>query len=154
MTLEEAIKTYTSNAEYERIHGNLQGCLDFRQLAGWLRDYKRLKEQQPSEDAISRQAAIALTKVINVPTGNAYVYYTHKCIDPQDIIELPHVSVAEKVGEWIYDDKRSDWDYASYHCSCCGRNESVPAEIVISEEYPYCHCGAKMVEQQESEDKG
>ncbi len=47
MTLDEAIKIYASNAEYERTHGNLQGCLDFRQLAEWLKDYKRLIEQEP-----------------------------------------------------------------------------------------------------------
>ena len=47
MTLDKAIERYTSNAEYERPHGNLQGCLDFRQLAEWLRDYKRLLEQEP-----------------------------------------------------------------------------------------------------------
>ena len=46
MILNEAIERYTSNAEYERIHGNLQGCLDFRQLAKWLKDYKRLLEQE------------------------------------------------------------------------------------------------------------
>ena len=56
MTLDEAIKTYTSNAEYERTHGNLQGCLDFKQLADWLKELKQLKEQEPCEDAISRQA--------------------------------------------------------------------------------------------------
>jgi len=47
MTLDKAIKRYTSNAEYERTHGNLQGCLDFRQLAEWLKDYKRLLKQEP-----------------------------------------------------------------------------------------------------------
>ena len=47
MTLDEAINRYTSNAEYERTHGSLQGCLEFRQLAEWLKDYKRLKEQEP-----------------------------------------------------------------------------------------------------------
>ena len=47
MTLDEAIKRYTDNAEYERTHGSLQGCMDFRQLAEWLKDYKRLKEQEP-----------------------------------------------------------------------------------------------------------
>lgn len=36
MTLDEAIKMYTNNAECERTHGSLQGCLDFRQLAEWL----------------------------------------------------------------------------------------------------------------------
>lgn len=46
MNLDEAIDRYTNNAKYERIHGSLQGCLDFRQLAEWLKDYKRLLEQQ------------------------------------------------------------------------------------------------------------
>ena len=44
--LDEAIEMYTSNAEYERQHGNLQGCLEFRQLAEWLKDYKRLLDQE------------------------------------------------------------------------------------------------------------
>ena len=45
MTLDEAIKRYTNNAEYERTHGNLQGCLDFRQLAEWLTELKQLRER-------------------------------------------------------------------------------------------------------------
>lgn len=58
MMLNEAIKRYTSNAEYERTHGNLQGCLEFKQLAEWLEELKQLKEQEPCEDAISREEAI------------------------------------------------------------------------------------------------
>ena len=46
MTLEEEIKRYTDNAEYERTHGNLQGCLDFRQLAEWLRELKKYREKE------------------------------------------------------------------------------------------------------------
>ena len=44
MTVEEIITRYEHNAEYERTHGNLQGCLEFRQIADWLKDYKRQKE--------------------------------------------------------------------------------------------------------------
>ena len=44
MTIDEAIKRYTDNAEYERTHGSLQGCLDFGQLAEWLRELKRDRE--------------------------------------------------------------------------------------------------------------
>ena len=44
MTVEEIITRYGHNAEYERTHGNLQGCLEFRQLVDWLKDYKRQKE--------------------------------------------------------------------------------------------------------------
>ena len=43
MTLDEAIKRYTDNAEYERTHGNLQGCLEFKQLAEWLRKYQKIE---------------------------------------------------------------------------------------------------------------
>lgn len=45
MTLDEAIKRYTSNAEYERTHGSLHGCLEFKQLAEWLEELKQLREQ-------------------------------------------------------------------------------------------------------------
>jgi hypothetical protein len=44
MTLEESIKRYTDNAEYERTHGNLQGCMEFKQLAEWLRKYQKIEQ--------------------------------------------------------------------------------------------------------------
>lgn len=43
MTLDETIKRFTSNAEYERTHGNLQGYLEFKQLAEWLEALKLVK---------------------------------------------------------------------------------------------------------------
>lgn len=46
MTIEEAIKRYVDNADYERTHGNLQGCLEFKQLANWLKELKQLREQK------------------------------------------------------------------------------------------------------------
>ena len=44
MTLDEAIKRYTDNAEYERTHGNLQGCMEFKRLAEWLRKYQKIEK--------------------------------------------------------------------------------------------------------------
>lgn len=44
MSIEEAIERYKNNAEYERTHGNLQGCLEFRQLVEWLRKYQKIQE--------------------------------------------------------------------------------------------------------------
>jgi hypothetical protein len=44
MTLEESIKRYTDNAEYERTHGNLQGSMEFKQLAEWLRKYQKIEQ--------------------------------------------------------------------------------------------------------------
>lgn len=52
MTIDEAIRRYTDNAEYERTHGNLQGCLDFKQLAEWLKELKKLREKEPILDKI------------------------------------------------------------------------------------------------------
>jgi len=65
MTIDEAIKRHVDNADYERAHGNLQGCLEFKQLAKWLKELKQLREQEHCEDAISRKAieTIPLDKV-------------------------------------------------------------------------------------------
>lgn len=54
MTIEidEAIERYTSNAEYERTHGNLQGCLEFRQLVEWLKELKMYREMIPSASEV------------------------------------------------------------------------------------------------------
>lgn len=46
MTLDEAIKRYTDNAEHERTHGNLQGCLDFKQLVEWLEELKAYRNDK------------------------------------------------------------------------------------------------------------
>ena len=43
-TLSEAIVRYKNNAEYERTHGSLQGCLEFRQLAEWLEKLQKIQE--------------------------------------------------------------------------------------------------------------
>lgn len=46
MTIDEQITILENNAEHIRKEGDLQVCLNFRQLAEWLKDYKRLLEQQ------------------------------------------------------------------------------------------------------------
>lgn len=43
MPINEAITRYKNNAEYERTHGNLQGCLEFRQLVKWLEQLQKIK---------------------------------------------------------------------------------------------------------------
>lgn len=44
MSIDEVIERFKSNAEYERTHGNLQGCLEFRQLVEWLRKYQKIEQ--------------------------------------------------------------------------------------------------------------
>ena len=68
MTIDEAIchaeevaeENYGKATEYQYQCNELSKCLkcgdEHMQLAEWLKDYKRLKEQEPCEDAISRQA--------------------------------------------------------------------------------------------------
>ena len=57
ITIDEAITRYKNNAEYERIHGNLQGCLEFRQLAEWLEKLQKIE------------------KIINAPIGGTSAKY-------------------------------------------------------------------------------
>lgn len=76
MTIDEAIKTYTSNAEYERTHGNLQGCLDFRQLAEWLKELKQLREQTrwiPCKESLPEGDDFVLA-TCKMPYGNLCTY--------------------------------------------------------------------------------
>ena len=44
MSIDEAIKRFQNNAEYERTHGSLQGCLEFRQLAEWLEKLQKIEQ--------------------------------------------------------------------------------------------------------------
>ena len=64
MSIEEAIKRYSINAEYERTHGNLQGCLEFRQLAEWLKELKA-----------HREAFVKIKEEINSQNGGICDYF-------------------------------------------------------------------------------
>jgi len=59
MTLEEAIERYTRNAEYERTHGSLKGCLEFRQLAKWLKElraYRKMYRKEHVDDFLRTES--------------------------------------------------------------------------------------------------
>ncbi|MCR5312170.1 MAG: hypothetical protein K6E54_00710 [Bacteroidaceae bacterium] len=51
-----------------------------------------------------------------------------------------------KQGHWIMVSDRTDWYDATFKCSCCDREIITPYELKgdIYNDYPYCHCGAKM----------
>ena len=141
MNLDEAIDRYTNNAEYERTHGSLHGCLEFRQLAEWLKDYKRLLEQQPCEDAISRQAAIDKIKEI---------YEWHDNVSKERIIEhfkrLPPVTPQQKYGKWIVhpEIETSTPEYLMfYECSECGDKQCFCKSDIHKKRF-CSNCGAKM----------
>lgn len=59
MTLDEAIKRYVDNADYERAHGNLQGCLEFKQLAKWLKElraYRKIYHKEHVDDCLRAES--------------------------------------------------------------------------------------------------
>lgn len=58
MSLDEAIKHCEEVAYQKDLESGFDTDNEHRQIAEWLKDYKRLKEQKPCEDAISRQSVI------------------------------------------------------------------------------------------------
>jgi len=86
----------------------------------------------------------------NFDCGNTYGY---KVAD-EIIGLLPSVTPQEpKTGHWIAHEVRlPDRTILNYRCSVCGRKLIGYSTETLSEA-PYCHCGARMVESQESEDK-
>lgn len=128
MILDEAIERYTNNAEYERTHGSLQGCLEFRQLAEWLKDYKRLKEQESCDDCVNRNIVLDLMQM-RLSAKELYMA----------VYGLPPVTPEQRTGRWIRVDKNK------LKCSEC--------EVVhLIAQYPngkinWCpNCGTKMQE--------
>ena len=110
MTLDQAIARYTNNAEYERRNGSIQGCMEFRQLAEWLKDYKRLLEQKSCEDAISRQAVLdGIEELKQSPwatdkRGNGFEYLITEALDTVAFLcikQEPSVRPQEQTGHWI-----------------------------------------------------
>ena len=89
-------------------------------------------EQQPSEDAISREA---LTQKLNAWDSKAHGIpnYAWKVIR-----ELPSVTPERPKGKWIH------WtdDYKDYcTCSECGYGEE--GEVLLKDKTPYCpYCGS------------
>lgn len=69
---------------------------------------------------------------------------TIDCLVPEVIADIPVADVQPvKRGRWIHDrggyDGRDNW----YHCSECNRTLNLICGMKL-ENYPYCHCGARM----------
>ena len=100
---------------------------------------------QPCKDAISRQDAIRICE----ERGHDNSAYCMR--------QLPPVNPQEKTGHWIEKYTEDDCGelYSYWACSECGRSVGFNLANIedVLNDYPYCHCGARMVEPQESEDK-
>lgn len=102
-------------------------------------------EQEPCEDAISRQEALDIYDDYNVAVENGELeaYRKHR----KRLLKLSSVQPKPKTGHWIFKkfDEKSGISN-SYWCSVCNH----PMSQVYNN---YCgHCGCRMVEPQESEE--
>ena len=105
---------------------NYQRCAEeHRQLAEWLKDYKRLLEQVPYGDAISRQAVWDVMQELWGTSGELL----------DRLMALPPVTPQPKTGHWI---KVQDRPHHA-RCDNCGRVVAYPLGM------GYCpKCGRKM----------
>jgi len=113
MTLDEQIEILENNAEFERKDGDLNSCLNFRQLVEWLKDYKRLKDQQPCEDCISKKNEIVPSFK---PSGDTHILkclpqYFNEVRDRKKSFELRKDDRDYKVGDKII---LKEWDGEDY----------------------------------------
>lgn len=74
MTIDEAITRYKNNAVYERAHGNLQGCLEFRQLADWLTLLKQITESGNCNTCACKLDCTKAPKLGQQVRYNCYAY--------------------------------------------------------------------------------
>ena len=113
-------------------------------------------EQEPCEDAVSRQAVIdTIGKVLDYGDGMVWEALSHA---QRDVVLLPSVNPQEpKIGHWKmkhYIDKNRQ-GFNMWMCSECYNEYSYDAETGVGiTDAHYCpNCGAKMVEPQESEEE-
>lgn len=140
MTNEKALETLLDNAE--------NGYVDIEEVKLVFAEM----QSNSDEDCISRQA------VLDCIRDNYRRWFISddafmQCVN--EIKNIAPVTPQPKTRHWINVEDRTDWYDATYKCSCCGREVITPYKLKhnLYSDYPYCHCGAKMIEQQKSEDK-
>lgn len=143
---EEKLKTYEDLGEdrvlFEQEEASCRSCAeDHRQLAGWLKELKQLKERKPSEDVVSRKAVNTLIDELARAISDERCCISRgrsTAAIMQDILDLPPVNPQETTGHWIKYGKL-------YQCSKCKELSCCQGK--------FCNeCGVKMIEP-ESEDK-
>lgn len=128
-----------------------------KKVKGYLTDYLPLEDadeideiiealnSQSSDDCISRAKALEML-------GDEPENWTDTEREIQEVNdyrwfksileELPPVTPQSKMGKWIIID---DCEHFIAKCSECGRIE----DSRMINKYPYCHCGAKMLQDSE-----
>ena len=104
-------------------------------------------EQEPCEDAVSRQAVIDMTGLSEwFDSSDSYNEFVIA------LSELPSVTPQNpRKGHWVKEESPFGWDGHSYQCSECGRSIHLDTMVEDLTDYSYCHCGAYMREVQEDD---
>ena len=112
--------------------------------------YERTTKNNLGVDCISRADAIKAMqnkakKLKNEDTINGL------CGAVAILYEMPSVTQAPRKGQWIlkrtFPTKLYDEYLSEYKCSECYREIRCTESQLVN--YPYCHCGARMIEPQE-----
>jgi hypothetical protein len=108
---------------------------------------------EPCKDAISREAALEaiLTRVPDFCGSDEGGNLINRNETASYIRNLPSVTPKQKTGHWFYDESIENWK-----CSECKKTPKTigycGSANFMAEHFKFCnHCGAKMVELQESE---
>lgn len=103
-----------------------------------------IAQQEPCEDAISRQAAIKAIEALQLPimreASSCYQFKFSGMSEAREAVEnLPSVTPQPKTGTWRKDiDNSRRWDRVRFYCSECGSWQTYG-------ETGFCpNCGAKM----------
>lgn len=97
MTLDKAIKKYEENSKFTWNGKPTIYAEECLQMVAWLKDYKRLLEQEPCEDAVSRQEAINAAIDGADKWDGGFNREREKCIR-EEIEKLPPVTPQQKMG--------------------------------------------------------
>ena len=124
MTLDEAIEMYTNNAEYERTHGSLQGCMDFRQLAEWLKELKQLREQTMNGIPLDK----IRDKIMNLQTYKMFEGEDTVYVECEDVLQI-----IDKYRESEDKDADKKCTYKETGCGSCKRQLDCPIEADMAE---------------------
>lgn len=170
MKLDEAIKHAEEVVESCEIgnpkkRSKLKCASEHRQLAEWLKELKAYKEQEPCEDAISREAALEaiLTRIPDFCGGDEGGNLIGRNETASYIRNLPSVTPKQKKGKFKLVQRGKHIDLC---CSNCGavRIKDIAYNYPTDElskmedfknllkhsEMSYCpYCGAKITESEE-----
>lgn len=138
MTLDETIKHAEEIAQDQENRANIlwdsrekkycrECAAEHRQLAEWLKDYKRLLEQEPCKDAISRETVVKYIKEKCNPYGKPSIDFEVGKKAIEYFKALPSVIPQEPILDKIRAEIEKDWQLKKYPSSpfSCGLKRAI-----------------------------